>query len=80
MDDGVTSQGDAMEVCSEHPEPSPEPSGEKRAYGHRSVLASFRSRSERVLLESSGIDPGPVFSLKETAAGLERWLQREVKA
>uniref|UniRef100_A0A8D0W2Z5 Zinc finger protein 511 n=1 Tax=Sus scrofa TaxID=9823 RepID=A0A8D0W2Z5_PIG len=35
VDDGVTSQGDAMEVCSEHPEPSPEPSGEKRAYGHR---------------------------------------------
>uniref|UniRef100_A0A480K9R8 Zinc finger protein 511 n=1 Tax=Sus scrofa TaxID=9823 RepID=A0A480K9R8_PIG len=50
VDDGVTSQGDAMEVCSEHPEPSPEPSGEKRAYGHRNccwvgALASERGES-----------------------------------
>ncbi|XP_026968846.1 zinc finger protein 511 isoform X3 [Sagmatias obliquidens] len=34
-DDGVPSEGDAMEVCSEHVEPPPAPAGERRAYSHR---------------------------------------------
>ncbi|XP_059756141.1 zinc finger protein 511 isoform X2 [Balaenoptera ricei] len=34
-DDRAPSEGDAMEVCSEHVEPSPEPAGERRAYSHR---------------------------------------------
>uniref|UniRef100_A0A8C9E5S3 Zinc finger protein 511 n=1 Tax=Phocoena sinus TaxID=42100 RepID=A0A8C9E5S3_PHOSS len=34
-DDGVPSEGDAMEVCSEHVEPPPAPTGERRAYSHR---------------------------------------------
>ena len=82
-DDRAPSEGDAMEVCSEHVEPSPEPAGERRAYSHRSVPGHLsEAGSESVLLlENSGFDPGPAqFSLRETAAGLERWLQREVKA
>ncbi|XP_032346490.1 zinc finger protein 511 isoform X1 [Camelus ferus] len=33
--DQVPSEGDAMEVCFEHTELPPEPSGERRTYGHR---------------------------------------------
>ncbi|XP_032464814.1 zinc finger protein 511 isoform X1 [Phocoena sinus] len=36
-DDGVPSEGDAMEVCSEHVEPPPAPTGERRAYSHREM-------------------------------------------
>ena len=77
-DDRAPSEGDAMEVCSEHVEPSPEPAGERRAYSHRSVPGHLsEAGSESVLLlENSGFDPGPAqFSLRETAAGLERWLR-----
>lgn len=82
-DDGVPSEGDAMEVCSEHVEPPPAPAGERRAYSHRSVPGHLsEAGSESVLLlENSGFDSGPAqFPLRETTPGLERWLQREVKA
>lgn len=53
-DDGKQSEGDAMEVCSEHTLPPAEPSGERRACSRRSVADS----SEALDVENCGFGPG----------------------
>ena len=78
-EDRAPSEGDAMEVCSEHAEAHPEPPRERRVYGHRSVPGPFLNQ---VLNLCFWRILGLTLSVptERSHAGLECWLLGEMKS
>lgn len=78
-EDQAPSEGDAMEVCSEHAEAHPEPPRERRVYSHRSVPGLFLNQ---VLNLCFWRILGLTLSVptERSRTGLQYWLQGEMKS